>query len=354
MVDPAAGARFTGQAEIHLQSQTSLRSLAQGASIRVFVEDIGAGGSVVLRIGGQRVLATTPFPLRKGEWYVVRPQKVAGRLSLRLESQVSRVVLSAEIARSAGMPDDAISEAVVRAFLRTGLPLLPGRLQRAYGRVLSASRGRRRDAKEVARLESLAERKGLIFEDDILDLIGSLGGRGRSHGGDQPGDHAQPETNGKESGQSRPSNADGVRAAFRLSAEADHPIQLFNHVVGEGDHWVVVPIDAPGTDMHASLRIRIPRGYALGTDRNLPAVREAVLVVTTNESRWLFGLQPSGSGLHVVLLSRPDSSADTAHLAARLAEMGIRFDQGTLSARFDDGFSQTDAADIMTSVDSSV
>ncbi len=358
MVDPAASTRFTGQsAQIHPQSQNSLRSLTRGVALRVFVEEVGAGGSVVLRLGGRRVPATTPFPLRKGEWYVVRPQKVAGRLSLRLESQVSRAVMSAEIARSAGMPDDAVSEAIVRAFLRTGLPLLPDRLQRVYRRVLSASKGRHRDAKELARLEALAERKGLFFDDDLWELIGSFSGRGRSDGRGDAGAHARSMAQSDESGRSGEPNESDVRAAFRLSAEADHPIQLFNHVVGEGDHWVIVPIEAPGTDVQASLRIRIPRGYALGTDRSLPAVREAVLVVTSGGSRWLFGLQPTGTGLRVVFLSQPDAKGRIPgldDLSTRLGDLGIRFDQNTLSPRSDDGFSQTDGLDIMTSVDSSV
>ncbi|MBU8914411.1 MAG: hypothetical protein KOO61_10340 [Spirochaetales bacterium] len=355
MVDPATGARFTGQsAQIHLSSQSNLRSLSPGAAVRVFVEDIGAGGSVVLRLRGRLVPATTPFPLRKGEWYVVRPQQTAGRLSLRLESQVSRAVMSAEIVRSAGMPDDAIAEAVVRAFLRTGLPVLPDRLQRAYRRVLSASKGSRH-AKELARLEALAERKGLFF-DDLLVVSGSPGSHSWSYGSGDPGSHGRREVEGDEAERSSEPNEDDIRASFRLSTDADHPLQLFNHVVGEGDHWVVIPISAPGSDLQASLRIRIPRGYALGSDRSLPAVREAVLVVTRDGSRWLFGLQPTGSGLRVVLLSQPDGTAEIAglgELAGRLDALGIRFDQDTLTAAADDGFSQTDAADILTSVDSS-
>jgi hypothetical protein len=168
-----------------------------------------------------------------------------------------------------------------------------------------------------------------------------------------------------------------VRGSFRLSAQADHPIHLFNHVVGEGDHWVVVPINAPGCDLEASLRIRIPRGYALGNDRSLPAVREAVLLVLCGETRWLFGLQPTGSGLRVVLLSRqgvegskrePGDLADgldylanglgnfangLGDLANRLRGAGMTFDLDPLSASSDDGFSQTDGPDIITSVDGS-
>ncbi len=358
MVDPAAGTRFTGQsAQIHPQSQNSLNSLARGVPLRVFVEEVGAGGSVVLRLGGRRVLATTQFPLRKGEWYIVRPQKIAGRLSLRLESQVSRAVMSPEIARSAGMPDNAISEAIVRAFLRTGLPLLPDHLQRVYRRVLSASKGQRRDAKELARLEALAERKGLFFDDDLWELIGSLGGRGQSDGGGDTGADARSREKGDGFGRSGEPNESDVRAAFRLSAEADHPIQLFNHVVGEGDHWVIIPIEVPGTDLQASLRIRIPRGYALGTDRSLPSVREAVLVVTNGGSRWLFGLRPTGTGLRVVHLSQSEAKGEISglgELAARLSDLGIRFDEATLLPWSDDGFSQSDGLDIMTSVDSSV
>ncbi|MEE8441661.1 MAG: hypothetical protein V3S41_08075 [Spirochaetia bacterium] len=358
MVDPAAAVRFMGQsAQIHLKSQDNLRALSEGGSLRVFVEKVGAGGSVVLRIEGRRILATTQFPLRKGQWYVMRPQQVAGRLSLRLESKVSRLVMPAEIVRSAGMSDDAISEAVVRAFIRSGLPLLPARLQRAYRKVLSVSRGRHREVKELARLEALAEGKGLVFEDDLWDVIGSYGSRGQQDGGGDSGAHARRGAKGVGGGRSVEPKESDVRGSFRLSAEADHPIHLFNHVVGEGDHWIVVPIDAPGADLQASLRIRIPRGYALGTDRSLPAVREAVLVATCEGSRWVFGLQPTGSGLRAVLLSQSDGRANVSglsDLAVRLGNLGIRFDHDRIAVQLDDGFSQNDAPDIMTSVDSSI
>ena len=355
MVDPAAGTGFTGQsAQIHVKSQATLRSLTPGIAVSVLVEDVAAGGSVVLRLGGRRLLATTPFPLRKGDWYVVRPAEAAGKLSLRLESQVSRSVMAAEVARSVGLPDNAVSEAVIRAFFRTGLPLIPQRLQRAYRRALVAARRSGRDSREFARLEALSERKGLLFEDDPWETIGGARGSSGSGRDSHPDPHSHGEANVP--GRERPPDESQVRACFRLSAEADHPIQLFNHVVGEGDHWIVVPISAPGTDMEASLRMRIPRGYALARDRGQPAVREATLVITRGESRWLFGLQPTSAGLRVVLLSHPDAEArplDLGDLADRLGESGITLNRDSLSVAWDDGFSQTDGADIMTSVDSS-
>jgi hypothetical protein len=357
MVDPAAGTRFTGQsAQIQLKSTATLSSLTPGKAVSVFVEDVAAGGSVVLRLHGRRLLAATQFPLRKGEWYVVRALRVDGRLSLKLESQVSRAVMAAEVAKSAGLPENAISEAVVRAFLRTGLPLIPERLLRVYRRVLAESRRTGRDAREFARLEALAERKGLVFGDDPWEIFGS--GRGSSGSGGRGGHdaHGQGESCGSQDGKRGAPDESQVRECFRLSAEADHPIQLFNHIVGEGDHWIVVPISAPGTNLDASLRMRIPRAYALGADRRQPAVREATLVVTQGDSRWLFGLQPTKTGLRVVLLSQPEGAAEPAGLSGlvdRLGQWGITFATDALDARWDDGFSQTDGADIMTSVDSS-
>lgn len=371
MVDPAASTRFTGQStQLHLRSENHLSSFPRGVAVRVFVEEIGTGGSVVLRLKGKRVPATTAFPLRKGAWYVVRRQQAADRISLRIESKVSRTVMPAEIARSAGLPSDAISEAVVRAFIRTGLPLLPERLQHACKRVIAAFRGKHQRAGELARFEALSQRKGLFFGDDVADVVGWFGGHGPSDGGDSRDTRAASKGDGRKSGTPGNLTAAEVRRSFRLSAQADHPIHLFNHVVGEGDHWVVVPINAPGCDLEASLRIRIPRGYALGNDRSLPAVREAVLLVLCGETRWLFGLQPTGSGLRVVLLSRQgvegskpepgdlaDSLGDFANglddLANRLRDAGMTFDLDPLSASSDDGFSQTDGPDIITSVDGS-
>lgn len=355
MVDPAAGTRLTGQSvPLHLTSQSSLRLFPPGGSVRVFVDAIAADGSVTLRVGAHRIAATTAFPLRPGAWYTVHPRSQDGRIELRLDAHLSRARTTAEIVRSSGLPADAVSDAVVRAFLRSGLPLQTSRLRKVYARVRSLSKEHRRSVEETARITSLAERKGLDLDGEALGGICSVAGRhpGDYHGGSR----GRGQSGGRDRGPMTPGKCEKmVRESFRLSSEAEHPLQLFNHIVGEGDHWVIVPIVTADSTLAATLRIRIPRAYALGTDRSGGSVREAVLVVTSGVQRLQFGIQPSGDGwrLSVPQGGFPGNEREFDALRGHLAALGVEIGRPRESDA-EDGFSHGAGSDIIMSVDSSI
>lgn len=305
----------------------------------------------MLRAGNSTVRATTLYPLRQGEWYVVRPEMSRGRVSLRVEGQVARDLVASEIIRHVGLPESDLAGNLVRAFVRAGLPLEAGRLQRVYRQLTGSGRDKTGDTREIARLAALAERKGLGAVEGLLEAV--LGAQGR------PEDFSRRDRGGGKGRDSEPARrgADGVRAAFALGEKAETPLQLFNHMTGEGDHWIIVPISLAGGEVRASLRIRVPRSYALGSDPAAPAYREAVVVAENAGRRWVFGLQPSSEGTKVILLSEEGAPWDAAavgidELAERLKRAGANFHHAVISKDSNDGFSSADAPAIMASVDS--
>jgi hypothetical protein len=276
-----------------------------------------------LRVGASLFSARTSMGLRSGEWYIMRPVKTGAELQLRVESHLPRPVGNAEVARGAGLPPGPLGEAVVRAFIRSGLGLDPARLQQVMRRVLSDEKDPLRSP-ERARTHAIALEKGLRADGEFMDaILGTLdghtgaGGSGNRHNWkDGPGAEQAEESERLER---------AVRDAFSFSDSADHPLQLFNHIVGVGDHWIVVPVNVHGAPITATLRICVPRAFALGTDPASPPVREATLAVEAGAQRWLFGLVPDGDGFRARILAADDS----------------------------DGFSLGWGEDIMSSVDSS-
>jgi len=340
MIDPAVN-RFQGQSgRIQLNLQKSLRMPLDEVRL-VFVERVGPGGSVILRFGGRRLSATTSFPLRAGETYEVRSEVEGRQVLLRVLAQVPRSVAATEVAESLGMQPGLLSEAVVRAFLRSGLALEKAKLNVSVRKVAAARNGKVRES-EFARLDALAARKGLdLTEGELLAL---LGGWTSNEDEGEPGERRE-----KKQLTRMPTEQD-VRRSFGAGPSASHALHYFNHIVGDGDHWIIVPLRVAESGLSASLRIRIPRGGALGVGP-ADAFREAALIVEVRNSRWVFSLRPKHGGIQAAFVSGPEGGED----ALQRSGLGIAVE--TESVRRDgghDGFSWAEGADIMKSVDSSV
>lgn len=375
MVDPAGTPAFSGTSSfIQLRNPGRLASLAGGRTLRVFVEDVGAGGSVVLRIAGKRFHAVTSLGLRKGEWYLARSHPSHGQIRLKVVQQVPRPVQIAELARSADLPADGISEAVVRAFLRSGLPLDSGRLTRAYRRLSSRLKDDPRRMRELARLDAITAKKGL--EMDIETLTAILDPGHPSGGEHSSGDTRRRENDDDSGGEMSSDRVEQrVRGAFAMTDDPDHPLQLFNHTVGEGEHWVIIPIRVPGSMLEASLRLRIPRARALGIGGRpgggggdaarveTPSMEPdaGVLAVGDGVRQWRFALRLGPGERHVRIAGDefPAGSGDAQRLRSVLNDLGysLKLDEEAGDAHYDpgaeDGFSLAGSEDIMTSVDSS-
>lgn len=372
------------------RSQTaSSSSLRSGQVVRLVVEG-RRGDALLVRIGSRLFSARVQGDVRPGGSYRAEVVGTGRTLVLRTLGRPAERFDVGALVRAHSLPPGTDSEAVVRAFVRSGLPLQAERLALALRRVRSTER---LSVAERARLAAVLEDKGLLDVREAWDraIVGAGGGSpedgGHERGGDgrderprsgeRHEDRGEGETDpGGEGGGEREIDGDpgdapdpavsaeDVRDAFRTADEPDDMLQLVNHRAGREDAWVLVPIEFGGdVDLSASVRMRLRHPSGEGSAAGRPRFLEAVLDVRSCGRRWTFAIHPSGDSLRVNVLGGPEGGGEAtrgdrgeavrwSELAERLARIGIDFDHSPMSKDSNDGFSTEDSAAIIQSIDS--
>ena len=326
-------------------STTSSLSLRTGDRLHVYVEG-RTGDLYTIRVGSHLLKAGFPTSVRPGTWYFAEVIRTGANTLFRTLEHPPTAVDWAALARLHGLPGDA--EPVLRAFVRTGLPLLSERLALAWLRVRSAFR---LSVPERARLAAVLEDKRLldsptVWERALAAASGDAGHHDRRDSGDRPG---------------KQTLAEEIPNAFEGREDADDPLQLVNHIAGRDEHWIVVPLAFEGApEFSATVKMRFPRNAGAGSTPG--GFIDAVLDIRNAEQRWTFGLVPMGDELRVVMLALPadtervsaDLAGDFGPLQERLRMLGADLSVLPMPASTNDGFSLDDAADIMRAVDDSV
>ncbi|MFW5776757.1 MAG: hypothetical protein ACOCZB_05665 [Spirochaetota bacterium] len=379
-----------GQFPSHF-NRTGSFSLRAGQTVRLLVEG-RRGDALLVRIGTRVLTARVQGDVRPGGVYRAEVVSTGRTLVLRTLERPAERLDAGALARSHGLPSGPESEAVIRSFVRSGLPLQAERLALALRRVRSSPR---LTVAERARLAAVLEDKGLLDANAAWDraVVGAGGGSshdergGTDERGRDAGEHNEPDRRGSDdrhdSDSSDPApdapgnspqepaiGAADVEAAFRAGPEADDLLQLVNHRAGRDDTWVMVPLEfGPGVDLSASVRMRLrhPTGAAAtggsgatgaAASGAQPYFLEAVLDVRSAGGRWTFAIHPTGGSLRVNVLAEPTAPDGTydappwSELARRLARLGIDFDHGLMSKDSNDGFSTEESAAIIESIDS--
>lgn len=377
----------TGQVPSHPHT-TDSSSLRAGQTVRLVVEG-RRGDALLVRIGTRVLTARVQGDVRPGGVYRAEVVSTGRTLVLRTLERPAERLDAGALARSHGLPSGHDSEAVIRAFVRSGLPLQAERLALALRRVRSSTR---LTVAERARLAAVLEDKGLLDANAAWEraVVGAGGGSsdGERGGADErdrgAGEHNDPDRRGSDdrhdsdasdpaqdapgdSPQQPAIGAAEVEAAFRAGPEADDLLQLVNHRAGRDDTWVLVPIEfGSGVDLSASVRMRLrhPSGGTGGAAAGgQPRFLEAVLDVRSAGGRWTFAIHPAGGSLRVNVLATPGASELEAtdgtveappwsELAERLGRLGIDFDHSLMSKDSNDGFSTEESAAIIQSIDS--
>lgn len=326
---------------------------------------------MLVRIGTRVLQARVQGDVRPGGAYRAEVVRTGRTLVLRtLERPAERLDATA-LARAHSLPPGSDSEAVVRAFVRSGLPLQAERLALALRRVRSTLR---LSVAERARLAAVLEDKGLLEAQEAWDrsIVGAGGGSDDGQREDESGGRnsrssgdrrrGAPDDEG-ERGEPLEGSVD-VSEAFRPGGRADDVLQLVNHRSGREDAWILVPIEfAEGADLHASVRMRLRHPSEPGVAGEPTRFLEAVLDVRSAGERWTFGIHPTGESLRVNALAAPERAGEASsggvggelpwdELAERLRRIGIDFDLTLMSKDSNDGFSTEESADIIQSIDS--
>ncbi|MFO7780274.1 MAG: hypothetical protein R6W94_01460 [Spirochaetia bacterium] len=351
--------------EAGAQRRSSLRS---GQVVRANVIKQLAPSKWMLGIGGRVIAATSQRSLSPGMTFQAQVRIEGGTVLLQPYEQIGAQEGALRFLGAEGLPRDELSVTILRALLRSGMPLDPGHIRNVY----TFFKNRESVSPRMVRAYLLMQQKGLSPSEEgldrFIDALDGYGGRrdgagdGGAHGGAH--DDAERRRGQRERGRARETKGeDAVREVMgRREEEADDLIHAFNHLRGEGGHWIVVPfsVDAgDGQSYHGSIRVHF--------SGNRPTFDRAAVSAEGKRGRWEFelvrrggesgggaGAQPSdraGGGTRVFYPGGEAPPADLlGELTERLGPLGFGGVDAVPEGDFD-GFSTGESVDILRGID---
>jgi len=213
---------------VNARSELPLRS---GDFVLVQVLKRLTGNKWAVGIKGRVFPATSEVPLTPGRRLQAQVLIQNGRINLKIENLPPNMIQNLIIRQ--GLQADATMETVVRAFLGSGLAVAPERLQRAY-KLLGKLK---LNPRKYARILAIVLEKGIDLSSRGLESLLFLLGYGEQDSGGRKG-------------RGRRMPPDAGRLQQQLSEQIERPeesegsaLQVFNHLRGSGDRWVVIPFD---------------------------------------------------------------------------------------------------------------
>lgn len=322
-------------------------TLRSGEIVRAQVIKQLAPSKWMLGIAGRAVPAYSERALAAGMIFRAQVRVDGGTVFLQPYQEVGGQEGALRFLAAEGLPRDDLSVTILRALLRSGMPLDPGRIRGAY----AFFRNREQASPRTVRAYLLMQEKGLEPSAEALDRFieasEGFSGRGNERRGDRRGSKRE-----------RESPEDTVRELVtRRQEEPDDLIHAFNHLRSERGHWIVVPFAADageGAGEEATVYRGSIRIHFAGEQ---PRFDRAVVSVEGAGGRWEFELalgdarQPGRAGVRVFT---PDGSEPPAavlgDLRERLAALGLGPVSVDSGENFD-GFSTDESLDILKGID---
>lgn len=232
-------------------------AFTEGSQLTARVVKQLGGGRVLLSIQGKSFAADTRLPLLAGQRLDVQVQVRGSTVFLRLSGNQSSPVPS--FLRSEGLTADRLSQSIVHAFMRSGLPL-DGAAIRSARRALSH---RGEPDQRLIRMYAIARDKGIELDADELSELSRLLDGSPADDRGQRKERERPRRRGTGSGDP-PEGAESEDAQGEGAAAAPDPaalLRLFNHSGGSTSHWVILPIafSREGRPLSGSLRLLLDR-----------------------------------------------------------------------------------------------
>jgi hypothetical protein len=336
-------------------------TLRSGEIVRAQVIKQLAPSKWMLGIAGRAIPAYSERALSAGMIFRAQVRVDGGTVFLQPYQEVGGQEGALRFLAAEGLPRDDLSVTILRALLRSGMPLDPGRIRGAY----AFFRNREQVSSRTVRAYLLMQDKGLEPSAEGLDrfIEAADGFSGRGHGGHGEGgarggrgdDRRRERRGGTREGDSP---EDTVRELVtRRQEEPDDLIHAFNHLRSDRGHWILVPfaVDAgEGAEEEATAYRGSIRIHFAGEQ---PRFDRAVVSVEGAAGRWELELARSAAGeagRGGVRLFTPDGSQPPASLLGdlreRLASLGlgpVSLDSGE---NFD-GFSTDESLDILKGID---
>ena len=320
-----------------------------------------------LAIGNRTVTARVAVPVHLGERFLARVERSGSEIILRqIQRGSTGSSALARVLSAAGVPQNAVSEAILTHLVHAQHSLDPTRIAKLYRMAERAGARTRREARLLAVLVG----KGVDVDDEhtFRRLLSALdpASEGDQKGRDA-GDRRQQNPRRRENGddkdtsdQSLPFQAPDSHsiedlkkqvksAVTRTEAAATSALPVVNHRIGDEGHWVVVPVVL---SVGEETRRAVVRLYRPG-----PADRfsQGALEVELAGRRIAFSILRRDAGFRVVVHPSAQDDPAARNLADTLTQTDLIRELVFRDSLEDfDGFSSEDLSGIVSGVDTDV
>ena len=321
--------------------------LQSGQTVHAKVLTHAGNNTWRLSIGGRVFSARVTVPIQPGQEFMARVEQRGGEVVLR-QLQLRGAAPGLErVLDAAGVPRNAVSEAIISPLVHARRPLNPDQIARLYrlSRRLGAS------TRRSARLLAVAHGKGLMPENaSALSQLESAVDLSADSGDMQ--NRGEPEGHGQEQRRQSSRGSPQEDSRYELLAAAEEPgslRQVFNHLGSAEGHWLAIPIRfTVGSEEHrAVLRLYRPPGAR--------RYEEGTLEVALGDRRLAFGIGRMPGGFAVRVHAEDRDSAVLRDLAGELESspeiQNLSIGEGLETF---DGFSSEDLSTIVYGVDTDV
>ncbi len=213
---------------IRIEARPGLR-LVPGETIALNVIKRLEGNRWAVGIRGRVYPAVSDLPLESGAMLRARVRAEAGRMVLALSRSPSDAMRAA--LRAQGIPAGDLAELVAQGLARSGLPIAARTVERAASLLSRTRLDPRKGARIVA---TLVDKKVDLASPGIEALLAVLAFGEK--GGEDPRRYR-----GRKFPDSAPAVKDFTAALPADSAENPAGLQVYNHLRGASQTWVVVP-----------------------------------------------------------------------------------------------------------------
>jgi hypothetical protein len=325
---------------INARPELRLRS-GDFVSIRIIKRIAGTKYAVALR--GRVIPAFSRLDLVPGKTLNVLVSRAGDRFELRVAEEKPNHLL--ELLRREGLGTDGSTTAIVAAMLKTGLAVRSSTLNR----IALILRRLKLEPGRFSRLIALIIDKKLDLSEAGLEKLVALLSYGEG-GGDETGEERRRRRKYEQPGR-REQLAELLRAAVgREEQEQGNLLQLFNHLKGSRESWIIVPYgftyrddSSPGSRRGFALRGTLRLRYeALSRTLN-----RLVLTAVVDGRRWSFLLDAEHEPLRLTVftsvadpgLKVPGGSKVWQNLKTNLQNLGVEVDDTIREDSGFDGFS---------------
>jgi hypothetical protein len=310
-------------------------------SIKVIKRIVGAKYAVALQ--GRVIPAYSKLDLAPGSTLRVLVSRAGNRYELRIaEGKDGKADQLLELLQREGLGTDKATAAVVMAMMKTGLAVRAA----TVSRIKSLLRRLRLEPGRFSRLIALIMDKKLDLSDTALEgLVGLLGYGER--GGRDAGEKRR--RRGKEEQRKQPEQRKELAGLLRETISREergrgNVLQLFNHLPGSRESWIVVPYGFQYRDSDSSGRgeaFELRGTLRLRYGKRSSSPERLVLTAASGRRHWSFHLEGEGEPLRLtVFASQPGlSPPGWQNLKTNLQNLGVEVDDTIREDTGFDGFS---------------